>query len=88
MQREHREPELVVALENQHDPIALFYTDRLEVVRGLCGISLHVLKRKSALVLVMRKVQHSELVRLLLRDLVHDIERKVKFILVYKFYTL
>ena len=52
VQRNHGGPELVVALQHQHNLVALLDTKGGEVVGVLVGHILHVLEGEAALVLV------------------------------------
>ncbi len=80
MQREHGKPELVMALEYQHDLVALLDAERKEVVGAAVGGLHHVLKREAAFRSVVVHMQHGELVGRFLRDCVHDVERKIELV--------
>ena len=78
------EPELVVALEHQHHPVALFDAQALEVVGGPVGALAHVREGEATLHLVAVQVQHGQLLRLALGDAVHDVKGKVELLLILK----
>ena len=78
VQSDHSGPELVVALQHQHDLVALLDTKRGEVVCILVGHILHILEGETALSLIHIQMQHSQLIGLSASDLVHDIITKVE----------
>ena len=80
--REHRRPELEVALQYEHHLVALADPERLHVVRDAVGLLHHVLEREAPLAHVRGDVQHREAVGVLLRDLVNYVEREVELVLV------
>ena len=80
IQTQHGEPELVVALQHQHDAIALLDTQGLEVVGALGGGLLHVLEGESPLGVIAGDVEHSQLLGILLGQGVHQIEGKVELV--------
>ena len=84
MESDDREPELVVALQHQHNSVALLYAERFEVISGLAGVLLDVLKSECALVLVDVNIDHSGLVGTFLSHSVHDIVSEVELILIFK----
>lgn len=84
VERENREPEVVMPLENDHDAVALADSERLEVVRGHRRISRHIPEREASLVLLGVEVEHRELVRTLLGERVDDVKREVELSSLWK----
>ena len=78
VQGDHGEPELIVPLEHQHDPVSPFDAQGGEIVRALVGSVLHVLEGEAAFLVVLVHIQHGQLVRILAGDLVHDVEAEVE----------
>ena len=82
VQGNHRGPELVVALEDQHYLVPRSDSHRKQVVGNTCAFLLHVLERVAALVHGGIQMDHCELVRILLRNRVDDVETEVELVLV------
>ena len=80
VESDDREPELIVAFQNNHDAVALFDAERFQIVGGHRGISGHIAKCETVLGLISRKMEHCELVRVLFSDCVDDVESKVELI--------
>ena len=76
--REDREPELVVALQDEHHLVAAADAERGEVVRGAVRLLRHLAERDAPLGEVVRNVQHRKLVRRAPGDLVDDVEGEVE----------
>ena len=70
-------PELVVALEHQHHPVAPLDAQGGEVVGRLAGSVLHILEGEAALGHVVCDVDHGKLVRALPGDGIHGVEGEV-----------
>ena len=77
-QAEHGVPELDVAAEDEHDPVALPYADGLEIVGGLCRHPLHVGEGEAAVGVIHRDVDHGEAVGLPVGHGVDDVEGEVE----------
>ena len=77
MQRQDGIPELVVALQHQHDPVAPLDAQGRKVVGGLAGSVLHILEGEAALGHIVGDVDHGQLVGILSGDGIHSIEGEV-----------
>ena len=77
-----------MALEDQHDAVALLDAQRFEIIRGLVGAALHIFEGEAALDLVLVDMEHSELVGGIVRDGVDTVESEVELILVAEGYGL
>ncbi len=86
VQRDDREPELIMPLQYQHDAVAALDAERLEIIRGLAGIALDILECEAALLFVDIDINHRGLVRTFFRHCIHDIECEVEFILLAEMY--
>ena len=71
-------PELVVALQHEHDLVAPPDPQRRHEVRRAVRILRHVLEREAALGEVVGDVQHRQALRIAAGDLVHDVEGEVE----------
>ena len=78
VQTQDAEPELIVPAQDQHHAVSLFDAQRLEVVRGAAGIARNLPEAEPTLVSEAIQMQHRQLVRLLLRHLVHNVKGKVE----------
>ena len=78
VQCENSKPELIMPLQNQHDPVTLADSQRFEVVCCLGRCILQILKGKAALGLVGGDVKHSQFVRLLSAQPINHIVSEVK----------
>ena len=76
------EPELVVALEDEHDPVAPFDAQGLEVVGGPGRLLAHIVEGEAALRAVQGDVEHGQLLRLAAGQLVDHVEGEVELLLV------
>ena len=82
VQAQDGEPELIVPLEHQHDPVALPDAEGGEVVCRLGRGVLDVLEGEAPLRKVIGDMEHGELLGRLAGDLVDDIEGEVEAVLI------
>ena len=80
VKREDCRPELVMALQHQHHLVTTANALRKEVVGDLVRGLGNLLERETALGEVVGNVQERKLLRILLRDLVHDVVREVELL--------
>ncbi len=78
VQGHHGEPELIVPLEHQHDPVAPLDSQGGEIVGALVGGVLDILEGEAALLMMLVHIEHGQLIRILAGDLVHDIKTEVE----------
>ena len=84
VEREHAEPELIVALEHQHHPVAPLYSDRQEVVGRHVRVSRHVAECEGVVALVGPDPEHRAPVGRFRRDPVDYVEGEVESVLVFE----
>ena len=82
------EPELIMALEDQHHLVALFDADGLEIVGGASAFPLDLIEGEAALGLVLGDMQEGQLVGVLLGDGVHHVEGEIEGVVVLVFDAL
>ena len=82
------EPELIMALEDQHHLVALFDADGLEIVGGASAFPLDLIEGEAALGLILGDMQESQLVGVLLGDGVHHVEGEIEGVVVLVFDSL
>ena len=82
MQGQNGEPELIVALQHQHDPVAPPDAQGFKIVGTLGGGILDILKGEPALGHIVGDVQHGQLIRIPAGNGVHGVEGEVIGILI------
>ena len=82
VQPEDGKPELIVPLEHQHHTVALFDSERLEIVCALRRGALHIIESEAPLGFILRHVQHGQLIRLAPGNGVHHVKGEIEAVLV------
>ena len=86
VQAEHSIPELIVPPKHEHDSVALFDAEGLEVIRRLRRSLFDILEAETALLLIGGYVEQGELVGRFIGNGVDDIVGEVEFVGVFEFY--
>ena len=86
VQCNHCRPELPVALEDQHDLVALSYSHGKEVVGHSGAFLLHVHECEAALGLLGIKMDHGKLLGIFLGDCIDHIEAEVELLVILEFH--
>ena len=80
MQCVEHHPELVVAFQHQHDPVALADADGAQVVGSLSGTAGKFGKGKASGVAVLVNIKQSGLIGFFLRQRIQHIKGKVEIV--------
>ena len=78
VQRDHGEPELVMAFQHEHDPVPAPDAQGSEIIGALVGGVLDILEGETALLVIAVHIEHGQLVRIFPRDFIHDIEAEIE----------
>ena len=82
MQAQNGKPELIVALEHQHHPVAPLDAQSLEIVCGSGRFLFHIPEGEPPLGAILAQVEHCQLLRLAAAQSIHHIKGEVKLLLV------
>ena len=80
MQRQHRKPVFVVALEHQHHPVSPAQPRRAEYISHAVGVLLHIGKGKNMFLIFRVAPDHGQFFRGFGGDGVHNVVGKVKIV--------
>ena len=88
VQAEHSIPELIVPPKHEHDSVALFDAEGLEIIRRLRRSLFDILEAETALLLIGGYVEQGELVGRFIGNGVDDIVGEIEFVGVFEFYSV
>ena len=83
MQCKHCKPELIMTLQNNHDPVTLLDTESPEIVGALRRSPLHIPEGETSFGHIIGDMNHCQFVRFLLGNCIHDIKSEIEAVFIY-----